>query len=232
MQDIPKMDLREKISAGQAVVGIVGLGYVGIPLALRFSEVALPVLGFDIDPERVESLNSGRSPIKHIPHEQIACMVGKGFQATDDFSRIGEADVIVICVPTPLSRHREPDLSFVVGTMETIAPHLRAGQLLSLESTTWPGTTAEVLLPYLKERDFSVGAAISAISLLMIALPQLSYFWEGTIGAIADAPSEATIELTSEAPNSFFLLWFTGLPESTEAAGRYRAEISQIELVE
>lgn len=151
------MSLREKISAGQAVVGIVGLGYVGIPLALRFSEIEHPVLGFDIDPERVMSLNAGRSPIKHIPHDQIAGMVGKGFQATDDFSRIAEADVIVICVPTPLSKHREPDLSYVVGTMESIAAYLRAGQLLSLESTTWPGTTSEVLLPYLKRRGFSVG---------------------------------------------------------------------------
>ena len=151
------MSLSEKVSTGQAVVGIIGLGYVGIPLALRFSEVAFPVLGFDIDAKRVESLNLGRSPIKHIAHEKIAGMAAKGFQATSDFSRIAEADVIVICVPTPLSKHREPDLSFVINTMETLAPHLRAGQLLSLESTTWPGTTAEVLLPYIERRGFSVG---------------------------------------------------------------------------
>lgn len=151
------MNLREKIAAGQAVVGIVGLGYVGIPLALRFHEVGLPVIGFDIDPDRVETLNGGRSPIRHIPGEDIAAMVASGFEATADFSQIARADTIVICVPTPLSKHREPDLSFIVSTMETITPHLRAGQLLSLESTTWPGTTDEVLLPFVKKRGFTVG---------------------------------------------------------------------------
>lgn len=147
----------EKLAAKQAVIGIVGLGYVGIPLALRFHEAGFTVLGFDIDAQRVAGLNAGRSPIKHIPGADIAAMVAGGFSATDDFSRIPEADAIVICVPTPLSRHREPDLSFIVGTMETIAPHLRAGQLLSLESTTWPGTTDEVLRPYVEKRGLRIG---------------------------------------------------------------------------
>lgn len=147
----------EKLAAQQAVIGIVGLGYVGIPLALRFHEAGFTVLGFDIDAQRVAGLNAGRSPIKHIPGADIAAMVAGGFSATDDFSRIPEADAIVICVPTPLNRHREPDLSFIVGTMETIAPHLRAGQLLSLESTTWPGTTDEVLRPYVEKRGLRIG---------------------------------------------------------------------------
>lgn len=147
----------EKLAAKQAVIGIVGLGYVGIPLALRFHEAGFTVLGFDIDAQRVAGLNAGRSPIKHIPGADIAAMVAGGFSATDEFSRIPEADAIVICVPTPLSRHREPDLSFIVGTMETIAPHLRAGQLLSLESTTWPGTTDEVLRPYVEKRGLRIG---------------------------------------------------------------------------
>lgn len=147
----------EKLAAQQAVIGIVGLGYVGIPLALRFHEAGFTVLGFDIDAQRVAGLNAGRSPIKHIPGADIAAMVAGGFSATDDFSRIAEADAIVICVPTPLNRHREPDLSFIVGTMETIAPHLRAGQLLSLESTTWPGTTDEVLRPYVDRRGLKIG---------------------------------------------------------------------------
>lgn len=147
----------EKLAAQQAVIGIVGLGYVGIPLALRFREAGFTVLGFDIDAQRVAGLNAGRSPIKHIPGADIAAMVAGGFSATGDFSRIPEADAIIICVPTPLSRHREPDLSFIVGTMDTIAPHLRAGQLLSLESTTWPGTTDEVLRPYVEKRGLRIG---------------------------------------------------------------------------
>lgn len=140
-----------------ATLGIVGLGYVGIPLALRFSEVGFRILGFDIDDARVASLNAGGSPIKHIAATDVSKMVERGFDATSDFTRIPEVDAIIICVPTPLSKHREPDMSFIVGTMESIAPHLRKGQLLSLESTTYPGTTAEVLEPYLKKRGFVIG---------------------------------------------------------------------------
>lgn len=151
------MQLRSKLTSRQAVIGVIGLGYVGIPLALRFSEVGFPLIGFDIDKDRVVALNAGQSPIKHISGADIANMVSKGFEATADFSRIAEADAIIICVPTPLSTHREPDLSFIVGTMETIAPHLRAGQLLSLESTTYPGTTAEVLEPYIRKRGLLIG---------------------------------------------------------------------------
>ncbi len=150
-------EFARKLAAKEAVVGIVGLGYVGIPLALRFGSVGLHVLGFDIDTDRVAALNEGKSPIKHISGEAIAGIVAKGFEATADFSRIPEVDAIIICVPTPLSKHREPDLSFIVGTMESIAPHLRPGQLLSLESTTYPGTTAEVLTPYIVKRGFTIG---------------------------------------------------------------------------
>lgn len=144
----------------ESVVGIIGLGYVGIPLALRFSEAGFRVLGFDIDGERVANLNAGRSPIRHIAGGEIAAMVAGGFCATADFARIGEVNAIIICVPTPLSRHREPDLSFIVSTMDAIAPHLRPGQLLSLESTTWPGTTDEVLRPYVEKRGLTVGEDI------------------------------------------------------------------------
>ncbi|QDZ00537.1 nucleotide sugar dehydrogenase [Nitratireductor mangrovi] len=147
----------EKPAASHPTIGIVGLGYVGIPLALRFHETGFPVIGFDIDADRVAALNSGRSPIKHIAGSEIADMVAKGFQATADFSRVAEVDSIIICVPTPLSKHREPDLSFIVATMETITPHLRAGQLLSLESTTWPGTTEQVLRPFIEGRGFRIG---------------------------------------------------------------------------
>lgn len=150
-------DFLTRMEGRETRIGIIGLGYVGIPLALRFYEVGLSVLGFDIDVERVAGLNSGQTPIKHIPSEAIAAMVAGGFEATADFSRIPEVDAIIVCVPTPLTRNRDPDLSFIVATMQTVAPHLRAGQLLSLESTTWPGTTEEVLRPFIEERGFTVG---------------------------------------------------------------------------
>lgn len=150
-------ELIRRIAAKDARVGIIGLGYVGIPLALRFQEVGLNVLGFDIDDERVRMLNAGQSPIKHIPAESIAAMTAGGFEATSEFQRVVEVDAIIICVPTPLTQNREPDLSFVVATMRSIDPYLRAGQVLSLESTTWPGTTEEILRPYVDNRDLVVG---------------------------------------------------------------------------
>ena len=142
-------ELLRKIETRTARIGVVGLGYVGIPLAMRISEMGLPVLGFDVLPERIRQMDEGISPIRHIPHEAIAAMRARGFQATGDYSRAAECDALLICVPTPLDKHREPDLHFVTATMDSLAPYLRAGQLLSLESTTWPGTTAEVLAPYL-----------------------------------------------------------------------------------
>lgn len=151
------MDLLQKIASRKATVGVLGLGYVGIPLALRIHEVELPVLGFDIDIRRVKQLNSGQSPIKHISSEEIKAMCQSGFEATTDFSRAAECDALLICVPTPLDKTREPDLSFVTATMDLIAPHLHKGQMVSLESTTWPGTTREILLPYLEKAGLTVG---------------------------------------------------------------------------
>lgn len=151
------MNFEKKISDRTAVVGILGLGYVGIPLALTISKCGLPVIGFDIDETRISTLNAGNSPIAHIPATEIGAIVDSGFQATLDFSRAAKCDALIICVPTPLNKLREPDLGFVVQTMETIAPHLRAGQLLTLESTTWPGTTEEILLPYVEKAGLTVG---------------------------------------------------------------------------
>jgi len=150
-------DFIRGIESKQAKIGILGLGYVGIPLALRISEVGLPVLGFDVLPLRIEQLNSGVSPIKHISGDDVAAMRAAGFEATTDFSRTAECDALIICVPTPLDKTREPDLSFVTATMDSIAPYLRKGQLLSLESTTWPGTTKEVLLPFVEKAGLAVG---------------------------------------------------------------------------
>jgi UDP-N-acetyl-D-glucosamine dehydrogenase len=148
----------ERVTQRRALIGIIGLGYVGIPLALRFQEAGLRVLGFDIDLERVQSLNNGETPIKHIPAAAIKSICANGFEATTDFSRIPEVDAIIICVPTPLSRNREPDLTYIIDTMHALEPYLRAGQLLSLESTTWPGTTAEVLRPFIVRRELKIGS--------------------------------------------------------------------------
>ncbi len=149
--------LLEKIANRSATIGIVGLGYVGLPLTLRYAEVGFRVLGIDIDSEKVARLNRGESYIEHISAAAIAAARGKGFEATADFSRSAEADALIICVPTPLNRYREPDLSFVLDTMDALTPHLRRGQIVSLESTTYPGTTDEELKPRIESRGFKVG---------------------------------------------------------------------------
>lgn len=149
--------LHEKIETRSVVVGIYGLGYVGLPLALRFAESGIKVIGFDIDRSKVAALNAGRSYIERLTPDLIERARSQGFEATSDFSRSSEADALIICVPTPLDHHREPDLSFVIDTVEAILPHFRGGQLLSLESTTWPGTTDEELAPRLQARGFIPG---------------------------------------------------------------------------
>lgn len=139
-------------------VGVIGLGYVGLPLLLRFGEAGFRVLGFDIDAKKVRLLNSGKSYISHIADDHLLALASKElFDTTDDFNRLAEADCIIICVPTPLTRHREPDLQFVKNTAEAIALTLRPGQLVVLESTTYPGTTEELLLPMFEARGLEVG---------------------------------------------------------------------------
>ncbi|GIK24357.1 MAG: UDP-N-acetyl-D-glucosamine 6-dehydrogenase [Betaproteobacteria bacterium] len=150
-------DFLGKIANRSATIGIVGLGYVGLPLMLRYAEVGFRVLGIDIDGEKVTRLNKGESYIEHIAASAIAAARSKGFEATTDFSRSTEADALIICVPTPLNRYREPDLSFVLNTMDALTPHLRRGQIVSLESTTYPGTTDEELKPRIESRGFKVG---------------------------------------------------------------------------
>ncbi|NMM28216.1 MAG: nucleotide sugar dehydrogenase [Glaciimonas sp.] len=152
-----KNTLLQKIQTKSAVIGIVGLGYVGLPLMLRFSAVGFKVIGFDIDPGKVALLNSGNSYIQHIEASSIAAARAGGFEATIDFSQALKADVLILCVPTPLNKFREPDLSFVIDTVEELLPHLRPGQLVSLESTTYPGTTDEELLPRIESRGLHVG---------------------------------------------------------------------------
>ena len=142
------MEIIEKIQNKSAKIGIIGLGYVGLPLGLEFAVKGFDVLGFDLDNEKIEYLEKGESYIKHIGSERINKSVKEGkLSATSDFSKISEVDAIIICVPTPLNEYREPDMSYVVGTARTIAEYMRAGHLIVLESTTYPGTTEEILLP-------------------------------------------------------------------------------------
>ena len=152
--------LENKLDSTTATIGIVGLGYVGLPLMLRYVEVGFKVLGFDIDSVKVNKLMLGESYIEHIPASLIQNSIENGFSATTDFSRIGEVDAIIICVPTPLTKHREPDLSYVIGTMENLLPYIREQQIISLESTTYPGTTDEELLPRIEKQGFKVGENI------------------------------------------------------------------------
>jgi len=157
-------NLRDKIKNREAVIGIVGLGYVGLPLIKAFIESGFTSLGYDIDQKKVDSLMQGKSYIGHIPDEWLTSWLGeKKFRATSKVSDLAEADAILVCVPTPLTDSRDPDLSYVVDTMESIAGVLRAGQLVVLESTTYPGTTRDVVLPVLEksglkvEEDFFLG---------------------------------------------------------------------------
>jgi UDP-N-acetyl-D-glucosamine dehydrogenase len=147
-----------RLAAGEVTVGIIGMGYVGVPLAVAFCEAGVRVLGFDIDPVKAEKLNAGESYIKHIAHERIQSALASGvLEATAEMGRLAEPDALLICVPTPLTKHLEPDLSFVVGTAEAIAEHLRPGQIVILESTTYPGTTAEVIGPILERKGLKAG---------------------------------------------------------------------------
>ncbi len=149
-----------KIKQRQARVGIIGLGYVGLPLALLFSEQKFAVTGFDIDQRKVDTLAQGKSYIYRIAEEEIQQAQAKGFSATSDYAHIEEMDAIIICVPTPLNQYHEPDLSFITDTTHAIAPHLQPGQLVVLESTTYPGTTEEVMVPILeKENKLELKAA-------------------------------------------------------------------------
>jgi UDP-N-acetyl-D-glucosamine dehydrogenase len=149
--------LIDKFKSRNAIVGIVGLGYVGLPLAIRFAEVGIKVLGFDIDQAKVDAIHAGKTYIKHIPDAAVAKAHAQGFHATTDFSRAGEVDALILCVPTPLNQYREPDLSFVIDTTESLVPYLRPGQLFALESTTYPGTTDEELKPRIEARGLKVG---------------------------------------------------------------------------
>ncbi len=148
------ISLIEKIENRTAVIGVVGLGYVGLPLVLEFHRKDFPVVGFDIDPEKIELLKKSQTYIRHIPDKSLRELNTSGrFSATTDFARVRECDAVLLCVPTPLTSNREPDMRFVVGTCEAIGPHVTPGTMVILESTTYPGTTREVMVPILDEQS-------------------------------------------------------------------------------
>ncbi len=152
-----KQNLINKLSNKTAVIGILGLGYVGLPLMIRYADIGFKVIGIDIDQAKVDRLNQGSSYIEHIPSSDVQASIEKGFEATTDFSRASGADTLILCVPTPLNKYREPDLSYVTETTDAIIPFLRKGHVLSLESTTYPGTTEEELLPRMESTGLKVG---------------------------------------------------------------------------
>jgi len=152
-----------KIYNKECKIGIIGMGYVGIPLMLRFVAEGFNVCGIDIDQDKVDMLNNGKSYIEHIPHEKIQDAKSELFYATTDFSISNELDILILCVPTPLSAHREPDISYIEDSLRSLEPHLKRGQVISLESTTYPGTTDDVIVPYAERAGFIVGEDIFVV---------------------------------------------------------------------
>ncbi len=155
-----KQNLQSKLENTSAVIGIIGLGYVGLPLAIRYANIGYKVMGFDIDETKITHIKKQMTYIEHIPSEKVATLVENDFMGTTDFSKVAQADALIICVPTPLNQYREPDLSYVTNTIDTIVPYLRKGQVVSLESTTYPGTTEEELLPRIQAQNLNVGSDI------------------------------------------------------------------------
>lgn len=156
-------ELTAAIHDRTARVGVVGLGYVGLPLILRLSEAGFPVTGFDVNRAHLDRLTRGESPFTHIPDAEVAAMAGRALVLTDDFAVARDVDAVLICLPTPLDRYRQPDLSYVVTSMEALAPYLHPGMIVSLESTTWPGTTEEVLQPIIEGQGLTVGRDVALV---------------------------------------------------------------------
>lgn len=192
-------ELSERIRTHEVMVGVVGMGYVGLPLMMEFAERGIRVLGFDIDPTKVKALSEGRTYIRHIPEERVSkSFIGENARATatSDFSRVGECDAILICVPTPLTKHRDPDLSYIESTAQGIAPYVRRGQLVCLESTTYPGTTEDVLIPILEQ-----GSGLKAGTDFFVAYsperedPNNRKYHTSTIPKVVGGLDEASLEV-------------------------------------
>mgnify|MGYP001815069785 CR=1 FL=1 len=188
-------NLLDKIASREALVAIVGLGYVGLPLSIRFAEAGFPVLGLDIDPDKPRRLHRGESYLRHIENVRIREMLDAGFEASTDFSRAGQADVLILCLPTPLDEQRQPDLSFVSDTLQTLLPHLRPGQAVVLESTTWPGTTEEILRPPIESAGLQVGRDIALVYSPEREDPGNPDFSTRTIPKVVGGSTQACLEV-------------------------------------
>ncbi len=188
-------NLLSRFRSKEAVVGIVGLGYVGLPLALRYAEEGFSVVGFDIDENKVRKIEAGESYIEHISSVSVKAVAGEKLFGTTDFSKISNVDAIILCVPTPLNKYREPDLSFVLDTMDSIVPYLRKGQVVSLESTTYPGTTDEELKPRIESRGLSVGADVFLVFSPEREDPGNQNFSTRTIPKVVGGYSQACLQV-------------------------------------
>jgi len=189
--------LKSNMENKESIIGIIGLGYVGLPLIIRFFEEGFKVVGFDVDDKKVDMLNAGESYIKHIKQEKIKSALGQGFRATTNFSEIENVNVILICVPTPLTEGNEPDLSYVQSTLKTIQPHLKENQLLILESTTYPGTTEEEIVPVVQNAGFKVGENFFVGYSPEREDPGNPKFSTQTIPKVVSGYSEKCLELTN-----------------------------------
>lgn len=194
-QDRTHDDLRDRLNQKASKIGILGMGYVGQPLALRFASVGYKVIGFDIDSDKVSMLNAGQTDIEHIGNSRIAEANELGMECTTEFSRSAEADALIICVPTPLSKHREPDLSFVTATAGSLVPYLRPGQVVSLESTTYPGTTEEELLPRITSTGLVVGKDIFLVYSPEREDPGNAHFTTNTIPKVLGGQTSHCLEI-------------------------------------
>jgi UDP-N-acetyl-D-glucosamine dehydrogenase len=187
--------LIEKLKHRTAKIGIIGMGYVGQPLALRYAQLGYKVIGFDIDQGKVDRLNSGQSDIEHISSAVIAAANAAGMECSTDISRTPEADALILCVPTPLNKYREPDLSYVIKTTDSLVPYLRTGQVVSLESTTYPGTTEEELLPRVTSSGLAVGEDIFLVYSPEREDPGNSNFTTNTIPKVVSGHTADCLEV-------------------------------------
>ncbi len=194
MQQQSQQVLLERLKTKTAKIGVVGLGYVGLPLCLVYCKQGYDVVGFDIDQKKVNSLNASQSYIGHISDDHIKEALGEKFHATADFSKAKEMDALILCVPTPLDKFREPDLSFVLDTLEGLLPHMREGQVISLESTTYPGTTDEELKPRIENQGFIVGENIFLVYSPEREDPGNPNFSTSTIPKVCGGYSEQCLE--------------------------------------
>ena len=190
-----KQKLIDSFQDKEAIIGIIGLGYVGLPLSLRFSESGFKVIGFDVDPEKVRQLNNCQSYIRTIDDEVIGNAVRNGFEATSDYAQAKNVNALIICVPTPLNENREPDISFVTDTMDSLVPFLQKGQVVSLESTTYPGTTDEELKPRIKSTGLEIGKDIFLVYSPEREDPGNKQYTTQTIPKLVGGSTDACLEV-------------------------------------